>query len=750
MADTRWIDPEIDRILDADPELIELANRVRAARPDPGMDPRFQAVLRAQLMREAPAALGAAAKPVRQRAVRRERRGWWRHSTPFAWGGASLGVALAAAAVLIVLNTHIQDHQVTAMSPVAERHAVSPNNVITVAFSQPMNEAAVVAGLHIRPATEVSTSWQGNNLLINPTHHLASNTPYTVTIDHSAAQAADGELAQADILISFGTAPTPPSPPAVAQLAPQTLGAVNSGTALLSGGDGTLVATSAPLAPAAASPSPSAASSASASPSGAATANPGAGSAATTPAELAALHSGSTAVDLGPAAGSAALAPNGLELIAAVPTSSGTKIVLVALDGSQRTVLTSLAVPVLATGWLTPDTAVVAEPDRIVTVDLQGHVHTLTTLPAGTDSVRFARSGGQAFAGAPDRDGSLIDLTTLQTRTLPGSREIAAFTGDGSTVAWVDNSGAGSRLVTSPVSHDASVTVPLNQATDRVTEIALDSDGSLLTVVDHPATGNPQLDVLALPSGSVVARAPAATNPVFTAADDAIAYVAGGQAQLAPLPGGSAAGAGKLPDGSSGALQAFIDAQIHGDRTALGSLSAAGVSAAAATPTSLTRAYVISAVATPDGTVAATARLIIDPSATHAVATFADETLQLSPATNHGGYLVSSLTVGPLHDEPVGPHITQVLSAVSGGHLVVLHVAFDSDLNPASVASAITVTNRAGIQLPATVTYDANTRTATVIVGVPATTPVTLGVATTLVDVDGQALAAPFRAAAGG
>lgn len=750
MADTRWIDPEIDRILDADPELIELANRVRAARPDPGMDPRFQAVLRAQLMREAPAALGAAVKPVRQRAVRRERRGWWRHSTPFAWGGASLGVALVAAAVLTVLNTHIQDHQVTAVSSVAERHAVSPNNVITVAFSQPMNEAAVVAGLHIRPATEVSTSWQGNNLLITPTHHLASNTPYTVTIDHSAARAADGELAQADILISFGTAPTPPSPPTVVQLAPQTLGAVNSGTALLSGGDGTLVATSSPLVPAAVSPSPSAASSASAAPSGAASANPGAGSAATTPAELAALHSGSTAVDLGPAAGSAALAPNGLELIAAVPTSSGTKIVLVALDGSQRTVLTSLAVPVLATGWLTLDTAVVAEPDRIVTVDLQGHVHTLTTLPAGTDSVRFARSGGQAFAGAPDRDGSLIDLTTLQTRTLPGSREIAAFTGNGSTVAWVDNSGAGSRLVTSPVSHDASVTVPLNQAADRVTEIALDTDGSLLTVVDHPATGNPQLDVLALPSGSVVARAPAATNPVFTAADDAIAYVAGGQAQLAPLPGGSAAGAGKLPDGSSGALQAFIDAQIHGDRTALGSLSAAGVSAAAATPTGLTRAYVISAVATPDGTVAATARLIIDASATHAVATFADETLQLSPATNHGGYLVSSLTVGPLHDEPVGPHITQVLSAAGDGQLVVLHVAFDSDLNPASVASAITVTNGAGIRLPATVTYDANTRTATVTVGVPATTPVTLGVATTLVDVDGQALAAPFTAAAGG
>ncbi len=56
--DTRWIDPEIDGILEGDPELIELANRVRAARPEPPLDPRFEAVLRAQLMREAPAILG--------------------------------------------------------------------------------------------------------------------------------------------------------------------------------------------------------------------------------------------------------------------------------------------------------------------------------------------------------------------------------------------------------------------------------------------------------------------------------------------------------------------------------------------------------------------------------------------------------------------------------------------------------------------------------------------------------------------
>ncbi len=69
---------------------------------------------------------------------------------------------------------------------------MSADNVITVAFNEPMNQPAVVAGLHIRPATQVTTSWQGNNLLITPTHHLAGNTPYTVTIDRTAAQAPRG------------------------------------------------------------------------------------------------------------------------------------------------------------------------------------------------------------------------------------------------------------------------------------------------------------------------------------------------------------------------------------------------------------------------------------------------------------------------------------------------------------------------------------------------------------------------------
>src|ERR1017187_7075692 len=103
MTDSRWIDPEIDDIFAADPELLQLAHLVRSARPEPPLDPRFQAVLRAQLMCEAPAALGSpttVARPrtVRPRTIRTSRRVWWSRSTPFAWGGAGLGAALVAAA----------------------------------------------------------------------------------------------------------------------------------------------------------------------------------------------------------------------------------------------------------------------------------------------------------------------------------------------------------------------------------------------------------------------------------------------------------------------------------------------------------------------------------------------------------------------------------------------------------------------------------------------------------------------------
>ncbi len=452
-------------------------------------------------------------------------------------------------------------------------------------------------------------------------------------------------------------------------------------------------------------------------------------------------------VGLGPAASSAALAPNGLRLVAAVPSGAGSAIEVVSLDGTQRHVLTTLAASVIATGWLSNGTALVAEPDRILAVDLLGHVSELAPLPAGTTIVVFAPTGGHAFAGANGQDGVLIDLSSLQSRRLAGSRQLAAFSGDGSTVAWADPTGPSPRLMTSSVARDAAVAVPLSPAGGRIDAIALDRTATRLAVAAQPAGGGGGLDVLALPSGTVVARGPGADQLLYSVQNDRLAILSGGSVLTARLPGvAPGTTLNLLPDGAADTLKAFVDAQVNGDTAQLQSLSVPGSGAVGATSHGLSRGYVVSASANPDGTVSATARLIVDPSATHPAPSSADESLRLSP--QGGTYLVSSVTVGVLHDEPVGPHVVSVVP-ISGGTLV-LRVSFDSDLRPETVAAAITVTNRAGRHLAAAVVYDPNTRTATVTLAVPPATPVTLGVDTSLVDVDGQALATAFTTAAGG
>jgi Bacterial Ig-like domain len=750
MTDSRWLDPELDGIFDADPELIQLAHLVRSARPEPALDPRFEAVLRAQLMREA--ALRAPAAEKQQRGARQHtaRRAWWRRPMPFAFTGAGLGVALAAAAVISIISRPIQDHQVvTAGSPVAELHQVSPDNVITVAFSQPMNQQAVVAGLHIRPATQVTTRWQGNNLLITPTHRLAGNTPYTVTIDRTAAQARSGAVAATDIHISFGTAPTPPPVPTVTPLTTTALGPVDPGSQLIAGPSGSVIATSSTAPPT--TPTPTASATPTATPTGTPATSATPTAAAPLSASSSVLFGPNGTTDLGPAATSTALSANGLRLISAVSNPSGSQIVLSTVNGGRSTVLTSIGVPVLATGWLTPDTALVAESDRILTVDLQGHVSNLVALPAGTTTVVFAPAGGHAFAGSASANGTLFNLASRQSRVLAGSRTVAAFSGDGRTVAWIDSSRPIPQMLTSPVARDQASTIPLDNPGDSVAALALDQTGARAAIIDHPALGGDQVDINALPSGAVIASGPSGTHPVFTSSGNRIALVsADGQAETAVLPGGVSTGTTTaLPDGADGVLGAFVDAQTRGDAAAISALTVPSVPAAQATPQSLTRAYVISAAVNPDGTVAATVRLIIDASATHPLASFADESLTLTPSADKTAFRVSAITVGPLHDEPVGPHVVHVTPTNVDGVLV-LQVGFDSDLSPSTVGPAISVTTSDGQVLQATTVYDADRRTAVVTLTVPADTPVSVTVGNGLLDVDGQALAGAFTTAVGG
>ena len=224
-----WFDPELEDLFHDEPELLETAQQVRASRPRVEADPRFQNRLRAQLVAEASRGRGALG-------VRR----WWRVGPAgFAWGGAVVGAALITATVLTFVSNNPQSQTVTGISQLTAQHSVSPNQVITVAFNQPMNEKAVQDGVRIQPAVKVSFSWKDNDLVISPVYHLAANTPYTVTIARTDLRAASGASAAAPIYIPFGTAPTPtPMPVAPPTLTPVVLGMNGTGGSLLYAPDG--------------------------------------------------------------------------------------------------------------------------------------------------------------------------------------------------------------------------------------------------------------------------------------------------------------------------------------------------------------------------------------------------------------------------------------------------------------------------------------------------------------------------------
>jgi len=227
------VDPELADLLKGEPDLIDLAGRLRDAHPQPRLDEHFRAHLRAQLMRAAPAEL-------RPRGWRRVRRalalpsGVWLAGT-----GAGLGLAMAGAAAAIVLYSHSHSDVVTVgltASNVAEKHTVDPDNVIEISFSQPMDRTAVVKGIKIQPATSFSTQWKDDKtLVIVPAHHLAANTPYTVRIAPQSARDIQGNTATAPIVIAFGTKPAPSATPAVSPAPPPELELHTIGSALAGG-----------------------------------------------------------------------------------------------------------------------------------------------------------------------------------------------------------------------------------------------------------------------------------------------------------------------------------------------------------------------------------------------------------------------------------------------------------------------------------------------------------------------------------
>jgi hypothetical protein len=739
-----WFDPELEELFRDEPELLETARQVRAARLDAEPDPRFRNRLRAQLIAESSRSRGSLGI----------RRRWHIGPTHVAWGGAALGLALIGATVLTFISNNTMDRTITAISNLTAQHSVSPDHVITVAFNQPMDELAVERGVHIQPATTVSYSWRQNTLVIAPVYHLTGNTPYTVTIAQAAIRATSGVAATKPITLTFGTAPSPPSGPSLATpptLVPSVLGSNGADGALLFAPDGSVVSTVGLLpqsgagTPSAASPTPSA----TPAPEGV-TGAPAAGSLVDFPAS-------GTPVVLGSAATAAAYSPDRTTLAYAIDDGNrGSKVIVRLSNGSQRQKLVDSPNPVTALTWSSNDRIVYTTGTSISSVDRSLKVSTLYSLTSGGTISGLDPGGAYAYvAPQSGTGGDLLNVATGAEQVLRGSVADVAFSGDGSTVAWADESTSQVRLFTEAAGQDAPASVSVPGSPVTLADITLDQNGDEVAYLMTNPAGSTQLVVAQVPSGTplAVASADNASALVLSPAGDQVAFVSnnadGAAVELAAVPGTKRGQTGTQPPAAAGStLRAFVDAQVRGDLATLATLTTPGVDVAGSTPAGLSRAYVISTYLNPQGVVSASVELVVDPTEGHAAASVASETLSLARSAQGGAYVVTGILAKPLRDQSAGPHVVQVTSSTQDG-VTTLQVSFDSDLNAQTVANAITVGAASGATLPSTAVYDPSSRTVTVTIAQAPAGLLTLDISTALNDVNGQTLTGGFETKVG-
>jgi len=197
-------DPELDDVLQ-DQELRHLADLLASSRQaEPPLDEAFRSGLRRQLMQKA-WEMGDGRPSL-----------WRRVFAPsgLAWVSATAGLVLIAG--LVVFNA-LQPagglDKIFINSPLDGSSAVALQQPILVKFNQPMDHTSTEAAVQIAPATNVTFSWQENTLAVQPTSgNLAPNTQYQVTIGTGALTAAKQPLTTAQTITFVTQAPAPPTP----------------------------------------------------------------------------------------------------------------------------------------------------------------------------------------------------------------------------------------------------------------------------------------------------------------------------------------------------------------------------------------------------------------------------------------------------------------------------------------------------------------------------------------------------------
>lgn len=495
-----------------------------------------------------------------------------------------------------------------------------------------------------------------------------------------------------------------------------------------------------------------------------------------------------------------AVSPDGLYVALAVSQADGTSAIVVENpDGSSASRVwpseSSAGALVTALSWDGTNRIVFVTHDGIHAVDLDDRSSQLYQFPVGgsASGVVLAAGGQAAFLPAADvagqagpgataspsasftspsgaaspttspasatpaapyvptaEDGWLVTLPTnggqvpAPTRLAGSVSGVVTFSAAGDEVAWVDVSGSTSTVLEAPVSDPTTITPVSGAPAEGIGELALDAHGATIAYALDP--GGIEVETA---SGTVLGTTPDESSSLAFSTDGTrLAFVAAGSLDVAQVQTASAPpGTTSLCEDADQVLTRFVGSQVAHDQAGMATLTSPGAPPAGTlTPSSIERGYVIgsscaAASATSGPTLTASARLIVDPTPT-SPGQITDETVVLGETD--GGWLVTGLTVPPLHTQGSGPHVLSVSAtppvAGSVNPESVVTVTFDSDLEASSVgATSLWLETGDGqtLVLVSPPTYDPDTREATLIVSgsLPAGTEVVVG--TSLADIDG-------------
>ena len=648
-------DPDLDDVLD-DAELRRIASVLESAvLADPPVDDAFRTGLRRQLMNQA-------------WAMSEGRSSWWRRAFAppgLAWAGAAAGLVLIAS---VVIFTTVQQpgglNQVVVQSPVDGNRSVALQQPILVAFNQPMDHPSTEGAVQITPATNVTYSWYGDSrtLAVQPSGGtLAPNTQYQVTIGAGAKTANGKPIANAQT-ITFVTQPPPtptsaptPRPTPTPAVGEHQVAALDGATALSAqwSSDSTSVY----------------------------------------------YVDGKGALKVAPVKGGQAqvIAPDGASSPAVSPTGDrlayirGAKIEVLTFASGKTDEVDVVPAPILV-DWA-KGKLLWAAADGVYTQADDGTTQRVATLPAGDPStvVSFAPAAGHAVY-TQGRNLFILDLTSGKSTQLgqtgatfqgwsPGGSQLMYLTADALVVA------------------DAKGTT---QATLPSGDASWSSQDAILI------GGDTEVDQVR-PDGSNLAKLASGTfhSPLWAPNGTSFVFTRGGSIWAATAP---ALPAEPTPlDDATTVVNSFMSARLAGkadvatsflDTDGKAAYGAGGPALIVTGEPGFSRFYIVTAEVTgaqPD-TTRFVVRLVLSRGKLDVSAY--EETLTLVRDATTRQFLVDGAIGGAPRELGKGAHVVNVDVEADS-----VKVAFDSDLDPATVNDAVTVVDSKGKQVDATASY---------------------------------------------